>query len=212
MHKKQPREILRDLLRRSGLSMTAIAKLAGYKSPSGLNKYELPAFGDKLIPHHVIKELIPILVGRGTPPITHDELIAISTMGSELARAPARPLVGSVKWPLPTLYRVEAGVFMDDASRERKKLGNSVIFESDRYPAEGQWAATGLDENDTEVTLHCVDLDQVLAHRRNGRRCVAKVTKEGTNLSEIVLTRFKADGTAEKGVALGVVIGVYKPE
>lgn len=104
MPTKLPREVLKELMERSGLSGLEIAKQAGYRSASGYYRLmQQQVQGDKLIAHEAIKRLIPVLRGRGNPPITLDELMAISDAAPSLMPAAAPTLaqfVGrcSVAW------------------------------------------------------------------------------------------------------------------
>lgn len=66
---------LEKLRRRAGLSMTEMARQMGFRTPSGYQRYEDPAeFDAKPLPFKHLREVVQILKGRGSPPITVSEI------------------------------------------------------------------------------------------------------------------------------------------
>lgn len=68
-------ERLKALRNRAGVTMREAAGAIGKKTPSGYQHYEDPnKFFRPYLPHEIIKDLIPLFVGRGEPPITEEEM------------------------------------------------------------------------------------------------------------------------------------------
>jgi transcriptional regulator with XRE-family HTH domain len=66
---------LKKLRERAGLSMDALATGAGFKSASGIQRYESPTDRTSpYIPLDVVERLAQALRGRGDPPITEVEV------------------------------------------------------------------------------------------------------------------------------------------
>lgn len=64
---------LRDLLTRAGVTLREAAKAAGLAGPSSFQKYVNPTRQSPL-PLWVVQIAEPLLVNRGTPPITREEI------------------------------------------------------------------------------------------------------------------------------------------
>ena len=70
---------LRELRVRSGVSMAAAAKALGYKNASSYQHYENPdLFRKKYLPFEIAEKLAKLFMGRGTPPITTAEVMALA--------------------------------------------------------------------------------------------------------------------------------------
>lgn len=70
---------LRKLILRSGLSQARVAKGSGYATASGIQRYvDDKQFTDKYLPLGVVKNLAKALVGRGIPPVTEAEVLALA--------------------------------------------------------------------------------------------------------------------------------------
>lgn len=233
MKMKKPHEVLRDIRKRTGMSGTAVAKIAGYKSASGYLRYENPEDKDKvdgLIPYHVIQQLMPLFVGKGYPPVTHDELLAISDVKSvpadvkaslgQLPRDMADSFVSSRG--LPIRYRVEKGVYVDLSQREHvEDEGTSPILASLEFPQSSQFVVSV--SSLRGVLLHCVEPGEVSVARATGKRAVIAAERGNTGLVEIVLGRTvkaddvlwvveSTDGKKYSGKPIGVVIWAYSRE
>lgn len=83
---------LRKLYARSGLSMGDLATLMGYKGPSSIQRYLEPSYLEQgLLPLRLASKFSSALTGRGSPPITSQEVFALA--GIELTSGgAARPL------------------------------------------------------------------------------------------------------------------------
>ena len=72
-------ERLRKLKKRSGLPMTTLAKKAGYKAASGIQRYFDPdQFTKEYLGFEIAKRFADALVGRGDPPITRQEVLTLA--------------------------------------------------------------------------------------------------------------------------------------
>lgn len=84
--------LLKQLRERSGLSMDAVAKAAGYRGASSYQRYEDgQTFRKPYLPLDLAEKLARILAGRGTPPITAGEVMALA--GVEVAKQNARRMI-----------------------------------------------------------------------------------------------------------------------
>lgn len=81
--------LLKQLRERSGLSMEAVAKAAGYRGASSYQRYEDPeTFRKPYLPLDLAEKLARAMAGKGNPPIAPGEVMALTgaTTGGE-ARA-----------------------------------------------------------------------------------------------------------------------------
>jgi len=86
-------EHLKSLRHRADLTMAEMARAAGLKGASSWQRYESPAFKKDLLPSDVVVRLAEHLPGRGDPPITHDEVLALGRSALiEAASAGSGPL------------------------------------------------------------------------------------------------------------------------
>jgi len=219
-----PRERLKEIVRRSGMSGSQIARELGYASPPGFLRYTQDKQGDQPIPFPVIKKLIPLVRGRGNPPITTEELMAL-TDAKELPKRVEQALVHVVEDVdgfLVVRHRIESGVFVElDHARS---LGSARIGVSKEYPAAAQFVVA-LSEDIRNVgkvgsQLHCVTPNQFGPAQMHGRRVVVAVPRAGAPdlvslRTGIVdqrnhLPRIHDDeGAPADGDIIGVVVGIY---
>ena len=90
-------ERLKAIRERSGRSMAAVAKAVGYSGASSYQRYEDDAtFTKKYIPLDLAEKLAQALVGRGKPPITEAEVLALARDDIQPAGKRLIPLVGYV--------------------------------------------------------------------------------------------------------------------
>lgn len=233
---RKPREILAAIRRRSGLSGNEVAKAAGYKHGSGYYRLEQEeAQGDRPIAHESILRLIPVFRGRGSPPITIDELLAISdgaavrdtgsasgavraTVAATVEEAANRVVSGGV---VRAVVRIEDGVFVDPS--KPRDYGPSAIALVSGFPAGSQFAAVVADDSAAPAypkltALHCVKPTEFSAGATQGRRVVVARAAPGSALAEMVVGVVGSDGMttlsgdALAGVIVGVVIGHYVKE
>jgi phage repressor protein C with HTH and peptisase S24 domain len=75
--------------------MDQLAKLAGYKAASGIQRYESEEYADKGVPAKYVAKIAPLLTGRGEPPILAEEVYSLSPdllrPASELPTTPRTP-------------------------------------------------------------------------------------------------------------------------
>lgn len=70
---------LRELRERAKVSMGALADAAGYKGASSYQRYEDPdRFHKPYLPLELVEAIAPLLVGKGVPPITSDEVYSLA--------------------------------------------------------------------------------------------------------------------------------------
>jgi hypothetical protein len=171
--KKTPGEILRDLVKRSGVSTEKIAEIArekGLAKWSGgnaitnkWNKSKYVGENAALLPFNVVRAIGEAIVGHGTPPVTWEELQSISEAGGKMgavvrtvnasARQPREPMAAYFGGEtvhsteiLPIRYRAEDGVFVSQAVLDRTH-GVSLLAPSPKYSARYQFVAMVLDNH-----------------------------------------------------------------
>lgn len=201
MKKKPPREVLKEIWQRSGLSAATITQHAGYTSTAGFYNLMQVRQGDRPIPASAIKRLIPILVGTGTPPITVEELVAISdsTPGSEIGSLTGPATLGAIartvgasadlvaafrETPgalLKVSLRAERGTFIEAAGAARQ-YGVSRIGARPDYAIADQTAVLVADDHAETVFrrgtfLHVVKASAYKDGDLTGRAVVALVEK-----------------------------------
>jgi phage repressor protein C with HTH and peptisase S24 domain len=88
-------ERLKHLRERSGLSMAEIARAVGYRGASSYQRYEDPElFPKKYLPLDLAEKLARALAGRGSPPISREEVMAMA--GRNMPEPRMIPVVGYV--------------------------------------------------------------------------------------------------------------------
>lgn len=134
-------EALKGLRERAGLSMERLARACGYKGASSYQRYEDPAlYHREFLPQELAVRLAEALAGRGDPPISRDEVLALAGIGASPPSAPAAegalpagaaPLPGMAAFPrdLP-VYGVAVGGADGDFS-----FNGSVVDYVRRPPA-----------------------------------------------------------------------------
>lgn len=123
---------LRD---RAGLTMQEMALALGYAGRSSIQRYESEGEYTKAwLPREFVDKLVPILVGRGDPPITKAEVLRLAGWTPDLllgvgetAHAP------EVEGIMPVLGEVRAGRWLevDEMAQERHKpipVGNDPDY------------------------------------------------------------------------------------
>jgi hypothetical protein len=88
-------DYLRELIKRSGLTQTAVARAMGYKGASSIQRFLDPEYGrGGLLPIELATKFAKALVGRGDPPIQQSDVFWLS--GVELTdRATFRALTAA---------------------------------------------------------------------------------------------------------------------
>jgi len=125
---------LKALRLRAGLSMADVAKALGYRGASGYQRYEdatRPASNE--IPVAMARTLAAVFAGRGDPPITEGEVMALADAGFAAAVSPA--FAGYA----------EAGVFRAASIRPVPPQSGATVPADPRFPAVEQrlWMARG---------------------------------------------------------------------
>lgn len=94
---KNPANQLRSLRERAGLPMSAMARSLGLRGASSYQRYENPdMFKKEFLPLDKARRLCRTIVGKGTPPITESEVLALAGQESRMAHPRMIPLVGYV--------------------------------------------------------------------------------------------------------------------
>lgn len=70
---------LKALRERSKVPMRKLATAASYRTASGYQRYEDPdLFTKKYLPLELVEALLPVLAGKGDPPIQPDEVMSLA--------------------------------------------------------------------------------------------------------------------------------------
>lgn len=220
--KKLPREALKELYERAGISEAKLSRELGYGSPAGLNRYTRESQqGDKPIPYKIIQRLIPFLRGAGNPPIMLEEILAVSdyqNIPKPVVKAFEAAVVNDGDGLLVVKYRIEAGVFLRLGT---KTYGASRIGVTGDYPASVQWVAVDVDQ--PGVQWQCVD-DEIFSTETLVSRQVIVGVPAGVGVNDVVEIRrgkvsairngspvvYADDGDLLEGRILGVVVGKYE--
>lgn len=237
---RKPCEILKALRERAGLSGKECARAYnGSENQTTYFRYEDQGrMRTKQIPWRLIERLIPVMVGKGEPPIRVEELVAISdaknfgsvgrvmlnpvltegTGASPVSRPPSE-LAGA---GIPMRFWAERGSYTDTALLETKSYGPSPIAASPEWPVEKQFAVRVGDVHMMpEFSIGDV-LHAVRGENPMNRAVVLSVEKsQALGITEILVGRFSAiegngvrvtlgGGATVVGQMLGVVVGVYR--
>jgi transcriptional regulator with XRE-family HTH domain len=86
---------LRKLRERAGLSMREVAEALGYPHASGYQRYEdADMYTKKYISVEMAEKLVPLLSGRGNPPIKPEEVMALAGLPIPTPESLERLLTG----------------------------------------------------------------------------------------------------------------------
>lgn len=229
---------LKALRNRAQLTLEDCAKAVGLGT-TGFQRYENDKkFDSEPVPVRIIRGLIPVMTGKGNPPIEEAELWNLSEMRDQAPAAATRPDTQLSSFEasdfsdlktgrLPIRYVVERGVFRSVVLAQ-PHFGSAMILPTGGWDQGLQWAARvigpdGLNFRMPSGTLlHCIDPDAVpLSTITDGRLVVAeRVTNK---LSEILLARViemtgrrtarlrDSDGQDFTGDVLGLIMFQYSP-
>ncbi|QPC43507.1 helix-turn-helix transcriptional regulator [Kaustia mangrovi] len=79
---------LQELLTRSGLSRSKLSLLAGYSTPSGAQRFLDPdQYHEPFFRHDIAERFAKALAGRGSPPITKQEVMALAGVSGDAEEA-----------------------------------------------------------------------------------------------------------------------------
>ena len=233
---------LKQLRVRAGVTAIVCAKAYGLTSANSWYRYEaVDRMGEAPIPDDVIEAVMPILVGRGMPPVTADELVAVSsahrllkirgqTTGATMpaGRLLPQPVVAPVfsetdtGEPLVVRYRAEKGVFMDKAALHKRTFGIAPITAARDVKAE-QFCVLVADGDAAGTVLQCVVPSAYAPQQLKGRRVVMIAEHAKMGLAEVSVGRVDsisgnvvkvvdANGKTLPGNIHGVVIGSFARE
>jgi len=189
---------LKALRERAGLTMAEMAKELGYKGASSYQRYEDPALYKK--PYLPVPLLVMIhlnLVGKGTPPITSEEVEALGPprLSPERSSDPDRG-------PMPLLGEVQAGVWkeVDDISlTNSRSLPIIPLFEwgrKDQYALIVRGESMNKVARDGDYVI-CLDLMDSGATPAAGDLVVVERTRDDESIREVTVKRLEEefDGT-----------------
>lgn len=211
MSGKKPAELLKEYRIRAGVSAADAARACGFKGDNptaGYSAYEnVTKRGDKLVPNEkIIQPLLKLLVGKGHPSVTVEDLLSISdaknlpqmlesvarqneigrslTDGGETRPAMNVPNVGTSARHVPIKYRVEAGVYMSEDASSRRRYGWSPFVFSPDFPEDRQFACSIVDENVGELfppgtVLHCAEISEFNVDAIAGRYVMVRKRLNG---------------------------------
>lgn len=217
--KIRPCDALRALRQRAGYTAEEVRKALVFRSPSSYAKYENGERGEKPIPPKIIDALIPLFVGRGSPQITADEVMALGRSkydihlavvtgpmpnsgylsGVQLSSA-TQSKVGS----LPVRARAERGAFMEE-SIAAKDYGPSPIagLADIAVPIEAQFCMLVVDDHAEKLgypsgtALHCCFPDQCgPAGPPKGKKVGVWLQRRNSDLGEMLIGVFEKQGKA----------------
>ena len=124
---------LKKLRERAGLSMAAVAKGLKYKGSSSYQRYENEdLFTKPQLPLPLVRSLVDILAGKGSPPITREEVLMLAGL-KELTGPQVRSLdEHRLVW---CIGEVAAGIWRDTFEWQRDEWQPVLISIDDtRYP------------------------------------------------------------------------------
>ena len=207
-------------------------------SPTTWFRYEsVKDMGDNPIHDQIIEAVMPLLVGRGRPKVTTDELLDISSAyrllsvrdkvggnGRHLPRPDGEPSLTGIATahPLVVRYRAERGVYMDTKTLHSRTFGTAPIMAARDIEGD-QFSVQMVEDGQSVLTfLQCVSPLEYKGALQ-GRRVVVVRERAGLGLSEVVLglvgdgsgnkmSITGTDGKALTGQIYGVVIGSYTRE
>lgn len=118
-------EQLKRLRNRAGYSMEDIAKAMGYKGASSYQRFENPnRYKRPFFPAEFVARLFSVLYGRGNPPITYSEILALAGFNAANATQVEQPdgslLIVSKKTGLPVLMLPRAPRTREIAEQEEE--------------------------------------------------------------------------------------------
>lgn len=86
MTEKTTGELLSELRDRSGMTLSEIAKAAGYKGPSSVQMMFSPDYAVRPLNPTIANRLVDALAGKGSPPIDPEEIYSLTQIDDALTR------------------------------------------------------------------------------------------------------------------------------
>lgn len=174
------RMILKALRKRAGVRAAECAEAMGLRGPTGYLRYENDTLYDtQRIPYRVVQSISKLLVGRGIPPVTLSELVAISEAGQlgsvveamkqstplpphapadlkngELGRSkPEVTYLQTQGLVLLVRYRLEMGHYFDPSRQNRAAHRTSPLMPIRSFPRDKQWSVRIEDDHATRLGI-----------------------------------------------------------
>ncbi|MEO9528863.1 S24 family peptidase [Roseibium sp.] len=192
---------LATLKDRSGLSIRAIARAMGYQNASSIQRYFSPDYHKPALPADFVAKLLPVLVGRGTPPVAREDVLTLAPdtlTDLEAASAPTRAATAlDLKGQVAAGLWMEAGLFETDAVRQTSIAGDL------RYPSESQYLLEINGESLNRIARNgdfvlCLDFAEAGIEVKSGDLVVVERSRDGGHTIERTAKRImRRDGMIE---------------
>ncbi len=191
---------LQHLKERSGLSLRAIAREMGYSQASSIQRYFSADYAEPVLPANFISKLLAVLPGKGTPPITREDVLALAdgTVAEIQRKAPSLPGTG-----VPIVGEVAAGLWMEAALFETEKAEESTISYDVRFPTQSQYVVRVRGESLNKVAangdlLLCVDyLSAGIEPKENDLVLVERSRDDGMTIERTAKRVIRMNGQSE---------------
>lgn len=188
---------LKDLRLRAELPMSAIAQAFGLKGRSGYQRYENPeTFTKDDLPLNLVRKLLPLMVGKGDPAITVDEVMDLAgglPGGAELQTVTLSSL--------PVLGVVAAGVWLENDA-EPEQFEHVPVTPDPRYRTAAQFGVkvrgTSINKiaQDGDVLI-CVSTDETTLEPNEGDLVIVRRIRHQGALIETTAKEFRKNGHFE---------------
>jgi SOS-response transcriptional repressor LexA len=186
---------------RSGLSIRAIARSMGYQNASSIQRYFSPDYPKPALPADFVARLLPVLVGRGEPPISREDVLVLAPdtlTDLEAASAPSRSATAlDLKGQVAAGLWMEAGLFESDAVRETTIAGDL------RFPSRSQYLLQINGESLNRIARNgdlilCLDFADAGIEVKSGDLVVVERSRDGGHTIERTAKRIvRRDGMIE---------------
>ncbi|GAB4527185.1 MAG: hypothetical protein Tsb0019_29230 [Roseibium sp.] len=186
---------------RSGLSIRAIARSMGYQNASSIQRYFSPDYAKPALPADFVARLLPVLVGRGEPPITREDVLVLAAdtlTDLDAANAPSRSATAlDLKGQVAAGLWMEAGLFESDAVRETTIAGDL------RFPSKSQYLLQINGESLNRIARNgdlilCLDFADAGIEVKSGDLVVVERSRDGGHTIERTAKRIvRRDGMIE---------------
>lgn len=194
------RDKLQQLKERSGLSLRAIAREMGYSQASSIQRYFSADYPETGLPANFISKLLTALAGKGEPPITRGEILALAdgSVAEIQKRVPDLPKSG-----VPIVGEVAAGLWMEAALFETENALESTISYDVRFPAQAQYVVRVRGESLNRIAgngdlLLCVDyLAAGIELKENDLVLVERSRDEGMTIERTAKRLVNLNGQSE---------------
>ena len=191
---------LQALKDRTGLSLRAIAREMGYSQASSIQRYFSPDYSEPALPANFVSKLLAVLPGKGSPPITREEVLELAsgTVAEIQRKRPSLPRSG-----VPVVGEVAAGLWMEAALFETENLEESTISYDVRFPPQAQYVVKVRGESLNRIAangdlLLCVDyLAAGLELKENDLVLVERSRDNGMTIERTAKRLIKLNGESE---------------